>query len=116
MVNTQSDLFINHPDWILGLSEQKLGRNQLVLDLSKSEVIDYLYNCINEILVQYDIDYVKWDHNRVLPNVDAKQTYGLYELLARLNRSYPKLEIESCSSGGGRIDSVSYTHLRAHET
>ena len=104
MVNPKSDLFINHPDWILGLPNQNLGRNQLVLDMSKSEVIDYLYNCINEILLQYDVDYVKWDHNRVLPIVEAKQTYGLYELLARLNRSYPKLEIESCSSGGGRMD------------
>ena len=104
MVNNESELYTNHPDWILGLPDQNLGRNQLVLDMSKSEVIDYLYNCINEILSKYEVDYVKWDHNRVLPIVDAKQTYGLYELLARLNRSYPKLEIESCSSGGGRMD------------
>ena len=104
MVSIESELYSNHPDWVLGSPDQSLGRNQLVLDMSKPEVIEYLFNSINEILLKYDIDYIKWDHNRVLPIVDANQTHGLYDLLARLNRSYPDLEIESCSSGGGRMD------------
>jgi len=59
---------------------------------------------VSAILTEYPIDYVKWDHNRLLPVVDAAQTRGVYELIDRLRAAHPGVEIESCASGGGRID------------
>ena len=104
MVSPQSELYKQHPDWILGLHDQTLGRHQLVLDIAKPDVSGYVFNAISTILQQYPIDYVKWDHNRVLPISDAKQTYALYGLLQKLRRTFPDVEFESCASGGGRID------------
>jgi alpha-galactosidase len=104
MVSPDSDLYRLHPDWIMGHKDQTLGRNQLVLDLSLSEVEDYLFEQISALLSEYSIEYIKWDHNRVLPYPDAGQTRSLYTLLKRIRDAYPSLEIESCSSGGGRID------------
>ncbi|MFD1342174.1 alpha-galactosidase [Litorisediminicola beolgyonensis] len=104
MVNPESDTFRAHPDWALGPAEQTLGRQQMVLDLSNPEVTDYLYDRIAAVLSAHEIDYIKWDHNRVLPAPDAAQTRGIYALLARLRADFPQVEIESCASGGGRID------------
>lgn len=104
MVNPDSDLYRAHPDWILGASDQVTGRNQLVLDLGRADVRDYLFNAVSAILTEYDIDYIKWDHNRLLPVVDAAQTHGAYALFDRLRAAHPGVEIESCASGGGRID------------
>jgi alpha-galactosidase len=104
MVNPDSDLYRAHPEWRLGLADQTTGRNQMVLDLSLPEVRDYLFTAISAILTEYDIDYVKWDHNRLLPIVDAAQTRGVYALFDALRAAHPKVEIESCASGGGRID------------
>ena len=104
MVNPDSDLFRAHPDWRLGPADQVTGRHQLVLDLSKPEVRDYLFGAVSAILTEYDIDYVKWDHNRLLPVVDTAQTHGVYDLFDRLRAAHPEVEIESCASGGGRID------------
>lgn len=112
MVNPDSDLMRAHPDWRLGPADQVAGRNQMVLDLSKPEVREYLFNAVSEILAEYPIDYIKWDHNRLLPVVDAAQTRGTYELLAALRKAHPGVEIESCASGGGRIDAgiLAHTH------
>ena len=104
MVNEDSDLFRTHPDWVLGPMDQTRGRQQLVLDMANANVRDYLFNRMSALLSAYDISYIKWDHNRVLPVVDARQTGGVYALIDRLHSAFPVVEIESCSSGGGRID------------
>ncbi|SET34689.1 alpha-galactosidase [Paracoccus homiensis] len=104
MVNPDSDLHRAHPDWALGEDDQITGRQQLVLDMSRPEVRAYLYDHIAAVLGTYAIDYVKWDHNRVLPHPDAAQAQGTWDLLDRLRADFPQVEIESCSSGGGRID------------
>ncbi|MDZ7824162.1 MAG: alpha-galactosidase [Ahrensia sp.] len=104
MVNIDSDLYRAHPDWVLGPQNQPSGRGQFVLDLSKSEVTDYLFKCIASILQKYPANYIKWDHNRILSGHAPQQTPALYALIDRLNAAFPNVEIESCSSGGGRID------------
>ena len=104
MVNPDSDLFRAHPDWILGHADQVLGRGQYVLDMARPEVRDYLFDAIDAVLAAHPVDYVKWDHNRLLPISDAAQTRGFYDLLDRLRVAHPTVEFESCASGGGRID------------
>ncbi|MDG1312352.1 MAG: alpha-galactosidase [Porticoccaceae bacterium] len=114
MVNPDSDLYRAHPDWILSTPPAPLilARHQLVLDLTRPEVQDYLFNCIDALLCQYPIAYLKWDMNRVNNqpgNTEGRavthyQTLALYQLLARVRGAYPMVEIESCSSGGGRAD------------
>ena len=115
MVNPDSDLYRAHPDWVLGSenNEQLSFRNQLVLDLTRTEVVEYLYKAIDDILVEYPkIKYIKWDMNRDINhagNFDGKpavhqQTLALYRLIDRIKAAHPGLEIESCSSGGARVD------------
>jgi len=104
MVSPDSNLYRQHPEWIMGHKDQALGRDQLVLNISIKDVEDYLFEKISALLTEYPIDYIKWDHNRVLPYPDASQTRSLYVLLRRIRLAHPNLEIESCSSGGGRID------------
>lgn len=104
MVNPDSDLYRAHPDWALGPGTQVTGRNQLALNLGLPEVQDYLFDRLDRILADNAIDYLKWDHNRVLPVVDAAQGEGVLALMARLRAAHPTVEIESCASGGGRID------------
>ncbi|WP_103258404.1 alpha-galactosidase [Tabrizicola aquatica] len=104
MVNPDSDLFRAHPDWMLGPRDQITGRQQMVLNLALPEVRENLFQQVSAILQEYPIDYIKWDHNRLLPVVDAAQTRGIYDLIDRLRVAHPGVEIESCASGGGRID------------
>ena len=104
MVNPDSDLYRAQPNWTLGPADQVLGRNQMALDMSLGAVRDYLFDRIGAILANHAIDYIKWDHNRLLPVADAEQTSGVYLLLDRLRAAFPAVEIESCASGGGRID------------
>ncbi|SEQ01479.1 alpha-galactosidase [Loktanella sp. DSM 29012] len=104
MINADSDLARAHPDWILGPMDQPLGRQQYVLDMANPAVRDHLFMRIDAVLADHAIDYVKWDHNRVLPYASADQTRGTYDLLDRLRAAHPGAEIESCASGGGRID------------
>ncbi|MDO6590201.1 alpha-galactosidase [Loktanella sp. D2R18] len=104
MINQDSDLCRAHPEWVLGPADQIAGRQQHVLNLAMPDVRTYLYDHITAILRDNDIDYIKWDHNRVLPAPDAAQATGTYALLARLRADFPLVEIESCASGGGRID------------
>ena len=104
MVNEKSDLFRAHPDWVLGTPDQIRGRGQMVLDMTRAEVRDHLFHAIGAILATHPINYVKWDHNRVLPLPDTAQADGLYDLIDRLRTAFPAVEIESCASGGGRID------------
>ncbi len=108
MVNPDSDLFRAHPQWVLADADRlpALRRNQLVLDLSLPEVHDYLLASLDALVTEYRLDFIKWDHNRDLaeaPHVH-KQTLAVYRLLDALRARHPGLEIESCSSGGARID------------
>lgn len=112
MVNPDSDLMRAHPDWMLGPADQVAGRNQMVLDLSLADAREYLFHAVSEVLAEYPIDYIKWDHNRLLPVVDAAQTRGIYELLGALRKAHPMVEIESCASGGGRIDAGILAHTQ----
>ena len=115
MVNPDSDLYRAHPDWVIQTegNEQLSFRNQLVLDLTRSEVVEYLYNAINDILVEYPkIVYIKWDMNRDINHAGGhngkpvihQQTLELYKLIERLKAANPHVEIESCASGGSRVD------------
>ena len=104
MINPDSDVHRAHPDWALGGEDQTLGRNQKVIDMAKPEVQSFIHSRMSEILKNHDVDYIKWDHNRVLPMPDAAQTRGSYALIDRLRREFPHVEIETCASGGGRID------------
>ena len=120
MVNPDSDLFRAHPDWILSEQGrvQPTWRHQLVLDLSNPEVFDYVLKSTSAIIGENDISYIKWDHNRTL--VDAghlgrpaihRQTQSIYRLFDELKSRHPGLEIESCASGGGRIDLGMVDHV-----
>ncbi|MCH8550753.1 MAG: alpha-galactosidase [Natronospirillum sp.] len=113
MVNPDSDLYRAHPDWILQVEgyDQPLGRHQYVLDIAKPEVFAYLLERLDSFLTEYAIDYIKWDMNRdlVQPGSNGiagvhEQTQALYRLLAELRQRHPSVEIETCASGGGRID------------
>ena len=113
MVNPDSDLYRAHPDWILRVGDRvpPEGRRQLVLDLTNPAAFDYILDSVDKVLSEYEIDYIKWDHNRFLlepashglPAVH-KQTLAIYSLFSELKKRHPGLEIESCASGGGRID------------
>lgn len=104
MISEDSDVYRAHPDWALGAVDQIQGRRQKALNMALPEVRKFLYNRISAILRDNAIDYIKWDHNRVLPAPDAAQTRGTYALFDRLRADFPLVEIESCASGGGRID------------
>jgi alpha-galactosidase len=104
MINEDSDIHRAHPDWVFGAEDQTLGRQQKALNMALPAVRDFLYDRMSAILRDHHIDYIKWDHNRVLPMPDAAQTRGSYALIDRLRADFPHVEIESCASGGGRID------------
>jgi alpha-galactosidase len=116
MVNPDSDLYREHPDWILAAGDRipTLHRNQLVLDLSREEVRRHVFDQISSVLSAYPIDAVKWDHNRDLLEAGGaavggapvvhRQTEGFYALLDDLRAAHPRVDWESCASGGGRID------------
>lgn len=114
MVNPDSDLYRQHPDWVLQSAGRALqfGRHQLVLDISSNEVSGYLFDKLHRLLTDHPIAYLKWDMNRNLAHAEDangqiayhKQVHALYALLARLRHAHPQVEIESCASGGGRMD------------
>ena len=117
MVSEDSDLYRKHPDWALTVPGRNpvRSRNQLVLDFSRKEVVDAIYDQICKVLDQGNIEYVKWDMNRSLMDVYSSVTrdqgrvlhdyvLGLYDFLERLVQRYPNLLIEGCSGGGGRFD------------
>ena len=81
MINPNSDVFRAHPEWALGNEDQILGRHQMVLNMALPEVRSFLFERVSAILSNHAIDYIKWDHNRVLPMPDAAQTRGSYALL-----------------------------------
>jgi alpha-galactosidase len=114
MINPNSNLYREHPDWVLGEARQHhlTGRHQLVLDLSRREVREHLFTSIDRLLARLPISHVKWDHNRDLVAPGAhQQTLGTYELISRLRKAHPHVEFESCASGGGRIDAGMAHHV-----
>jgi len=117
MVNEDSDLYRKHPDWAFAVPGKKpvRSRNQLVLDFSRKEVVDYIYDSITKVIESGNIEYIKWDMNRSIANVYSSEdkyqgnvyydyVLGLYDFLERLNKNYPDILIEGCSGGGGRFD------------
>ncbi len=113
MANPDSDLVRQHPDWILAAPGRwpALARQQLVVDLAHPAAYAYLLERLDALVTELGIAYLKWDHNRdLLESVHAGtggvhvQTQALYRLMDELRARHPGLEIESCSSGGGRVD------------
>ena len=119
MVNPDSDLYRAHPDWVMNFPNRPRSelRNQLVLNLARVDVKEHIFSVLDKLAGEYNIRYFKWDMNRAfsepgwpeLPGADQRKLWvdyvrNLYDILDRLRAKHPKLEIESCSGGGGRID------------
>ncbi len=119
MVSQRSRLFAEHADWAVGVPARPRtqGRNQLVLDMSRSDVVQYLFGTLSDLLGRAPISYVKWDMNRTItepyggtlpPDRQGeffhRYMLGLYELYDRLTRAFPQVLFESCAGGGGRFD------------
>ncbi|RSX52714.1 alpha-galactosidase [Bifidobacterium samirii] len=116
MINPDSDTFRAHPDWVLKPTANRLpmqGRTQQVVDLTNPDAYDHVYGAMDRLVGELGIDYIKWDHNKLVteavsprsgrPAVHA-QTLAVYRIFTDLKAAHPGLEIESCSSGGGRVD------------
>ncbi|MDY8093460.1 alpha-galactosidase [Paenibacillus polymyxa] len=119
MVSIDSDLYRKHPDWCIHVPDRPytLGRNQLMLDLSRKEVCEYVIKSVSDILSDVPITYVKWDMNRHMTDVGSaalpperqretahRYILGLYNIMEELTSKFPNVLFESCSSGGGRFD------------
>lgn len=119
MVSPESDLYRKHPDWCLHTPKRRRteARKQLVLDMSRQDVRDYLFERLSEVLASAPITYVKWDMNRNMTEIGSalasperqseiahRYILGLYELLERITKRFPEILFESCSGGGGRFD------------
>ena len=119
MVNPDSDLYREHPDWVYHFPNRPRteSRNQLVLNLAKEEVREHLFSVLDRLLAENEISFIKWDMNRPLSEpgwpeaprerqreVWVRHTRGVYEILERLRQRHPEVAFESCSSGGGRVD------------
>lgn len=119
MVSEDSDLYRAHPDWAIQIPGRKptRGRYQLVLDITRQDVRDYVYKVISDILNSADISYVKWDMNRSISDwytaslpperqgeMQHRYVLGLYELLDKLTSAFPEILFEGCCGGGGRFD------------
>jgi alpha-galactosidase len=119
MVNADSDLYRAHPDWVINFPGRPRSelRNQMILNLARNDVKEHIFSVLDKLAGEYNIRYFKWDMNRSFsepgwPEADAadqrkiwvQYVRNLYEILDRLRARHPKLEIESCSGGGGRVD------------
>ena len=116
MVNPDSDMFRAHPDWVLKPTAGRLpmqGRTQQVVDLTNPDAYAYVYGAMDKLVGELGIDYIKWDHNKLVTEAVSpysgrpavhEQTLAVYRIFTDLKAAHPGLEIESCSSGGGRVD------------
>ncbi len=119
MVSERSRLFAAHPDWAVGVPGRPRteSRRQLVLDMSRPEIVDHLFGVLSDVLASAPISYIKWDMNRTISEpfstalpADRQREFfhryvlGLYDLYARLGARFPDVLFESCASGGGRFD------------
>lgn len=121
MINLDSHVARAHPEWVMSTGGRLplSSRNQQVLDLTQPAAYDYILTCLDALLAEYPIAYLKWDHNRDLTDAGHgvtglpavhEQTLAAYRLMDELRRRHPGLEIESCSSGGGRVDLEALQH------
>ena len=119
MISPDSDLYRAHPDWAIQIPGRKAGlaRNQYVLDMSRTEIQDYVFDLVANILRSANIEYVKWDMNRPLSDIGSfalsaecqgelyhRYVLGMYRLQERLVTEFPHLLLENCSGGGARFD------------
>lgn len=111
MVNPDSELYRKHPEWAISVPNIKpaLGRNQLMLDLANDEVCDFVIKSVSDILSSANVEYVKWDYNRVMSDMPYKgynhqYILGLYKVLDTLTERFPDVLFEGCAGGGGRFD------------
>lgn len=119
MISPDSDLYREHPDWAIAIPGRTgtLTRNQYVLDLSRKEVRDFVYEMFADILRSANIEYVKWDMNRQLSDIGSyglpadrqgelfhRQVLAVYEMQDRMTKEFPHLLLENCSGGGARFD------------
>ena len=119
MISPDSELFRAHPDWAIQIPDRKpgLSRQQLVLDITRPEVLDFQYNQIKKILASANIEYIKWDMNRQLSDIGSvllegdrtgeffhRYVLAMYEFQNRLVTDFPDLLLENCSGGGARFD------------
>jgi len=111
MVSPDSDLYRAHPDWAIHVEEREpaLSRHQLVLDLSKPEVCEYVIQVVSDILANANVEYVKWDMNRQITDMPCngynhKYTLGYYKIMSAITEAFPHILFEGCSSGGARFD------------
>lgn len=119
MISPDSDLYRAHPDWAIAIPGRVAteSRQQYVLDLSRRDVVDYVYECVAKILRSANIEYVKWDMNRQLSDIGSyelaadrqgelyhRYVLAVYELQDRLTKEFPHLLLENCSGGGARFD------------
>lgn len=124
MVNPDSDLFRAHPDWTYHYDTRVpcLSRNQLVLNLTRDDVKEFVFSSMDEMLKNHNIRYIKWDMNRPFSEIGAsnlenqrelwvRHTMAVYEVADRLKAKYPYLQLEACASGGGRGDFGALNHF-----
>ncbi|WP_105617184.1 alpha-galactosidase [Vallitalea okinawensis] len=119
MVNPDSELYREHPDWCIHLEGRSRteGRHQLILDLSREDVCDYLINILTDVFSSGNIGYVKWDMNRFMTEIGSallppdrqrevphRYILGLYRVMDTLTKKFPHILFEGCASGGGRMD------------
>lgn len=124
MVNPDSDLYRNHPEWAYHFDNRSADelRNQLVLNMTIPEVQKYIFNMIDELLSSYNIKYIKWDMNRPFSQVGAQNlenpkmysylhTMAVYDIVDRLKKKHSDVQIEACASGGGRAELGALSHF-----
>ena len=119
MISIDSELYKQHPDWLINAPGRHASpeRQQFVLDMTRPEVVDYLFSAMSKIIDMTKLDYIKWDMNRNITETSSGQLssddqlemphryiLGVYQLYDRLVKTYPDVLFESCSSGGGRFD------------
>ena len=112
MVNPAADLFKEHPEWIYHYDTRvsDTSRGQYVLNLTKKEVKDFVYNMLDNLLSSYEINYIKWDANRPISQASIekdiwyKHIQAVYDIVKEVKKKHPNVLFEACASGGGRID------------
>ena len=126
MISEDSELFRAHPDWAIQKAgiEPARSRQQLVLDFTRKEIVDYIFGVIAKILKENDISYIKWDMNRNITEVYSKSLpghrqgefmhryiLGVYDLAERLTNAFPNVFFEGCAGGGGRFDAGAFYYF-----
>lgn len=123
MVNPDSDLYRTHPDWAYHFEHRNADelRHQLVLNMTRGDVQNYIFECLDNLLANHNIKYIKWDMNRPFSQVGAENlenakmysylhTMAVYKIVDELKKRHPQVQFESCASGGGRCDLGAISH------